>query len=402
MLTSDPQALYWTDESLDLDFARQVGPAAETLKSCMQCGSCTASCPTANRMTASPQRLGRLIRMGMEDEVLASGSFWQCTSCAACELHCPRGIPMLEVIVALKGHARRRGLDPPEEVRVLCDAVRTHRNISGEPNSDRLRWSTNLPQPLHGIDRVKGADVLYFVGCIASFYPRAYGIAQAFGRILEHAGLRFTTLGGDEWCCGYPLLNAGMEEEAAELVEHNLARVSAMGMRTLVTTCPSCYYTWKHLYPRLGARSRKLTVTHASQLLAELMDSGRLRPGRLSRTVTYHDPCDLGRKSGELDAPRHILHHLPGVEVREMANTGLNALCCGGGGDVKLLDLDTTLDVARRRIEQALDVDADTVATACQQCKRALMAAVQWMRKPIKVVDVVELTWQAMADEVTW
>ena len=402
MLTADGQALYWTDQSLDLDFAQRVGPAAEKLKSCIQCGSCTASCPTANRMAASPQRLGRLIRMGMEDEVLASGSFWQCTSCAACELHCPRGIPMLQVIVALKGHARRRGMDPPEEVRMLCDAVRRHHNISGEPNDERLRWSTNLPQPLHGIDRVRGADVLYFVGCIASFYPRAYGIAQAFGRILELAGLRFTTLGGDEWCCGYPLFNAGMREEAGVLVEHNLRRIAALGVRTLVATCPSCFYTWRSLYPRAADLPGGLTILHATQLTSELIAAGRIRPGRLDTTVTYHDPCDLGRKSDELEAPRYILDHLPGVEVREMANTGLNALCCGGGGDVKLLDLDTTLDVARRRIDQALDVEADTVATACQQCKRALMAAVQWMRTPLKVVDVVELTWQALADEVQW
>jgi heterodisulfide reductase subunit D len=402
MLQSDGQPLYWTDEEVDLTFARRVGPAAEALKTCIQCGSCTASCPTANRMDVSPQRLGRLIRLGMRDEVLASGACWQCTSCAACATHCPRGIRMLEIIVALKGYARSQGRQPPAEVRVLCDAVRDFRNISGEPNEDRPRWRRNLPQPLSVVDSNRGADVLYFVGCIASFYPRAHGIPQAFGRILEHAGLSVTTLGADEWCCGYPLYNAGMAGDMAELVEHNLRRIKELGARTLVTTCPSCFYTLRQIYPQFAPLPAGLSVVHATQLLAELLDARRLRPGPLSRIVTYHDPCDLGRKSGELDAPRHVLRSLPGVELREMANTGINALCCGGGGDVKLLDLDTTLDVARRRVEQAWDVGADTLVSACQQCKRALVGAVQWMRRPVKVLDVVELVWQGLADEVKW
>jgi heterodisulfide reductase subunit D len=308
----------------------------------------------------------------------------------------------MEIIVELKRHARRQGLVPPDEVRFLCDAVREFRNISGEPNEDRLRWSSNLPQPLEGIDGARDADILYFVGCIASFYPRAYGISQGFSRMLQHAGLRVTTLGGREWCCGYPLLHAGLHDEIGEVVEHNLEQVKRLGAKTLVTTCPSCYYTWKMLYPRFAPVPSDITVLHATQLLAELLESGRLRPGRLPRVVTYHDPCDLARKCEETEAPRYVLRSVPGLELREMANTAMNTLCCGGGGDVKLLDPDTTLAVALRRIEQAVDIEAETVVSACQQCKRALVGAVQWMRRPIRVVDVVELVWLSLADEVTW
>ncbi|MBW2528534.1 MAG: (Fe-S)-binding protein [Deltaproteobacteria bacterium] len=398
----DSKMLYWTDGELDLAFARRLGPRAEDLRTCVQCGSCTASCPTAISMAVSPQRLGRLIRLGMEREALRSGSYWQCTSCDACSLHCPRGISMMEIIVELKRYARQRRLPPPDEVRLLCEAVRNTKNISGDPNEDRLRWTANLPQPLGGIDRVPDADLLYFVGCIASFYPRAYGIAQGFGRILNLAGLRFTTLGGEEWCCGYPLVHAGMHDEVGTLIEHNLARVRRLGLRTLVTTCPSCFYTWKVLYPRFASMPPDLTILHSTQLLAELLEGRRLRPSPHAQSVTYHDPCDLARKCGELEAPRTVLRSLPGVELREMANSGMNALCCGGGGDVKLLDVDTTLDVARRRVEQAVDVGADTVVSACQQCKRALVGAVQWMRKPMKAVDIVELVWMTLADEVEW
>lgn len=399
---SERAALYWTEEALDLDFMEELGPAAEDLVRCADCGSCTASCPTANRMAVVPHRLGRLIRLGLKGEALESLSFWQCTSCAACSLHCPRGIDILRVIVALKRYARREGLEPPPEVAALCRAVMESHNISGEPNRERLRWSANLPQRLTGLDRDPSADMFYFVGCIASFYPRAYGIAQDFSRLLALAGLRVTTLGGEEWCCGYPLLNAGMEEEARALVEHNLERIQRMGARTVVMTCPTCFYTWHTLYPRLTRLPRGLRLIHATQLLAELVESGRLRPAPVRRVVTYHDPCDLGRKSGEFDAPRAVLEAIPGLRLVEMANSGKEALCCGGGGDVKLLDLETTLDVARRRIQQAIDVDSEVVATACQQCKRALTSAVQAMRKPIKVRDVVEVLWDSVADQAEW
>ncbi len=398
----DETALYWTDETLEMGFLEELGPAATDLIACAECGSCTASCPTANRMTVVPHRLGRLIRLGMKREALESESYWQCTSCAACSLHCPRGIDLLRVIVALKRYARLQGRDPPPEVSSLCQAVMASHNISGEPNHERLGWSANLPHRLEGLDRDPDADVVFFVGCIASFYPRAFSIAQDFSRLLTLAGLRVTTLGGEEWCCGYPLLNAGMEEEARGLMEHNLERLEALGITNMVMTCPTCYYTWRTLYPRMGRLPRGLRIVHATQLLAELLEAGRIRPGPLRRVVTFHDPCDLGRKSGEFRAPRAILEAIPGLRLVEMANSGIEALCCGGGGDVKLLDLETTLDVARRRIQQALDVESDTVATACQQCKRALTSAVQAMRKPLRVEDVVEILWRSVADQVEW
>ncbi len=398
----DETALYWTDEALDMGFLEKLGPAARDLVACAECGSCTASCPTANRMSVVPHRLGRLVRLGMRREALLSESYWQCTSCAACSLHCPRGIDLLRVIVALKRHARLEGMEPPPEVHSLCRAVLLSHNISGESNGERLGWSSNLPHRLEGLDRDSGADVVFFVGCIASFYPRAYGIAQDFARLLQLAGLRSTTLGVEEWCCGYPLFNAGMEEEARSLVEHNLERIEALGIRTMVMTCPTCFYTWRTLYPRVVRLPRNLTILHATQLLARLVEDGRIRPGPLERVVTFHDPCDLGRKSGEFEAPRTLLRSIPGLRVVEMANSGMESLCCGGGGDVKLLDLETTLDVARRRIQQALDVESDTVATACQQCKRALTSAVQTLRKPLRVEDVVEILWRSVADQVTW
>jgi Fe-S oxidoreductase len=245
--------------------------------------------------------------------------------------------------------------------------------------------------------------VLFFVGCVSSFYPRAFSIPQGFGRTLEHAGVSFTTMGTGEWCCGYPLFTLGLEDEARELVEHNLAQVRALGATRLVTTCPSCYHTWKKLYPRVAALPANLEILHASQLLAELVDAGRIRPGGgQPRVVTYHDPCDLGRKSGEVEAPRRVLGALPGVELREMANCRENTLCCGGGGDVKIFSHDAEMDTARRRLRQALDIKVDTIVTSCQQCKRALTSAAQLSRQPVKVLDLTELLWESLHGQVPW
>ncbi len=396
------EALSEPDESPDHTFASEVTPDLGALLSCIQCGSCTAVCPTAGRMRVSPRQLARLVRLGLRDEVLASKSFWLCASCGACVEHCPRGISLLDTMIGLKTYAIAHGLEVPEDLELLRGTLKHVRNISGDPNSERLLWTRNLPQPLSGVNRQRGADVLFFVGCVSAFYPRAFSIPQAFGRTLELAGVSFTTLGDDEWCCGYPLINLGLEREAEELVEHNIARVKELGARILVTTCPSCHYTWTKLYPRFGGSLANVTIMHATQFLAELIDGGRIRPGTLPRVVTYHDPCDLGRKGGVFDAPRHVLGRIPGVELIEMANTGAHALCCGGGGDVKIFSYETTMDVAKLRVRQAVDIDADTLVSACQQCKRALTGAAQLTRHPVRVIDLTEIVWESLHGQVVW
>ncbi len=391
-------ALFWTEQDLDFAFAKKVTPDLEALYSCIHCGGCTASCPTANRMTLTPQRITRLIRLGLKEEVLESQAHWRCTSCNACGSHCPRGIPILDTIIGLKRYANEHNIEVPEELKQLLATTKSSHNISGDANEERLGWSTNLPQPLVNLDQHSGADVLLFVGCVSAFYPRAFGVSQDFCRTLQMAGVSVTTMGTNEWCCGYPLYNSGLETEVKELAEHNVRAVLQLGVSSMVTTCPSCYYMWKRVYPTLTPLPKSLNIMHSSQLLAELLDDKRLKPKPQARIVTYHDPCDLGRKSGEYDAPRHVLNALPGVELREMANCRENSLCCGGGGDVKIFSHETTQDVAERRVRQVLDIEAEAVVSGCQQCKRALVAAVQAMREPIQVLDVAELVWRSVLD----
>lgn len=371
----------------------------EKLSSCMQCGTCSASCPTAYAMDYTPRQLWQMIRLGLVDRVLTSRTFWLCTVCKSCQVRCPRGIPLTDTMVALKEHAFRRGAHVPSLLVQLGETV-THRyNISGDDNASRLIWSQNLPRPLEGVNPPRRrAEVVYFVGCVSSFYPRAYAIPQALVEVLAEAEVEFTTLGGDEWCCGYPLYVVGLQERMGQMARHNVERVRETGAKRVVFTCPSCYYAWSHLYPEM-ADVRGLHLQHATELLAEVLERGRLKLGAVENVVTYHDPCDLGRKGGVYDAPREVLARIPGLQLREMEATRENSLCCGGGGDVEIADASVTTGVATRRLNQALATGAQTIVSACQQCRRTFQEAARQNRVRVRAVDVVELVWLSVQ---TW
>jgi heterodisulfide reductase subunit D len=368
----------------------------ERLIACYQCGTCSGSCPTAPAMEYTPRRILHMLRLGLGMRVLQSRAIWLCTSCYSCTARCPREIKITDTMLGLRRLAVDRGLELPPNMITLRDTVTTHYNISGDDNASRLIWSQNLEEDTLAFRHKRQADVVFYVGCVASFYPTVYGIPQAMVQVMDRAGVDFAALGGEEWCCGYPLFMAGMEGLIAELMAHNVARVRDMGAKTLVTTCPSCHYTWSHLYPEIDPTPLGFEVLHASEFLARLLEAGQLKLNSVEQVVTYHDPCDLGRKSGIFDAPRQVIEAVPGVEFREMDASRENALCCGGGGDVQMVDESVTATVAARRLGQAQRTGARVILSACQQCKRTLMAAARREKARVRVMDVAELVWQAM------
>jgi heterodisulfide reductase subunit D len=368
----------------------------ERVITCYQCATCSGSCPTAPAMDYTPRQILHMLRLGLGTRVLQSRAIWLCTSCYSCTTRCPREIMITDTMISLRRLAVSRGVDLPPNMVILRDTVTQQYNISGDDNASRLIWSQNLEESNLAFQSRRQAEVVFYVGCVASFYPMVYGIPQAMVQIMDRVGVEFATLGGEEWCCGYPLYTAGMEDLLVPLMNHNVARVREMGARTLVTTCPSCYHTWSHLYPQVGTSPPGFEVLHASQFLARLAEEGRLKLGSLEQVVTYHDPCDLGRKSGVFDAPRQVIEAFPGVELREMDASRENALCCGGGGDVQIVDEGVTATVAARRLGQAQRTGARMILTACQQCKRTLMAAARREKVRVRVMDLAELAWQAM------
>jgi len=409
--------------------------SGQVVQLCYHCHKCTAGCPAAFAMEYGPDRILRLVQFGQRERLFASRDPWLCLGCEMCGAHCPNDIDINEVLIALKEMAEETGyrVEDCQELRELladyvaslpverretviddrlCEGlarlnhlsgtIDAAHNISGDDNSDRLIWSQNLEHIPEGLDRKQGAEVVYFVGCVASLFPRSYRVPQSFASILEASGVDFTTLGGQEWCCGYPLLSMGRLEQAKGIIAHNVAQVKELGASRVVFACPSCYHMWKFIYPEVLGEEVGLDVVHATELLDELIAQGDVELGEVPLRVTYHDPCDLGRKSDVFDAPRRVLRSIPGVTFVEMSSCGEISECCGGGGNLESFDPDVVSEVSLNRISRACEVDAQVVTSACQQCERTLMAAVRQhadaRRARMRVMDVTELGWRAMEE----
>jgi heterodisulfide reductase subunit D len=285
----------------------------------------------------------------------------------------------------------RDGLqETPPALTHLNESIQRSHNMMGDDNSTRLIWSSNLPNGLGEMKRQ--ADVLWFVGCVSSFYPMAYKIPQAMVQILGRSGVDFTLMGGEEWCCGFPLFTAGMSVQMKDLGRHNIEGVKATGARILVSTCASCYHTWKHVYPEMFPDFPKhLEVLHATEYLARLVENGQLPLGKVERTITYHDPCDLGKRNNIFDEPRYVLQHIPGINLVEMANHHQNSLCCGGGGNVESFSPDVVGEASRNRLLQAQATGAEYIVSACQQCMRTFFNGTRKHNIRLRVMDFSQI-----------
>ena len=358
------------------------------LEACTRCGECIETCPTffearneeihpLNKVSQTKRfwkadHLGLLarlfgIRTATEQELASySQGVYQCTLCGRCHEVCPVQIDTRSLWISMREQLVDWELHP-DAMDHLQEVVTTYYNISGDPNRERLGWTANMEAPPPGIDRRTGAEVIYFVGCVASFYPMVYSVPQSFSSVMQRAGVDYTTMGGDEYCCGFPLIIAGMGRSAREMMVHNVEAARALGAKKVVTACPSCYHTWKHTYPEHLREPLGFEVLHETEFLADLLLAGSFELRPAEKVVTYHDPCDLGRNSGIYDAPRAILESIPGLDLVEMADNRASALCCGGGGDVEMADAGVARAVALRRMLQAQETGAELIVTACQQ-----------------------------------
>ena len=389
--------------NVDLGFAAKVEEiSGEDLSRCYYCLKCSAGCPSALAMPYRPAEMVRLVQLGLKDELLSSPSIWYCLHCETCGARCPNEISIARLTQALRQMAMEekgealKGQAGIQALRTLGESILTTHNISADDNSRRLIWSENLEQVPRGLEREKGARTLYFVGCVSSFFPMTYVIPQAFVQILEAAGESFTALGGEEWCCGYPLLMAGMGAQAGETIRHNVAQVRELGAERVVTTCPACYHMWKHFYPEIMGEELGVEVVHSTEVLAELLEQDRLKLKSMPNRMTYHDPCDLGRKNDLYDPPRRVLQGIPELSFEEMSDNRRDALCCGGGGNVETFNPDLVGELSQRRFRQALETEAQIIVSACPQCERTLTAEARREKARVKVMDLVEFVWRAL------
>jgi len=318
-----------------------------------------------------------------------SETVYRCTLCGRCQEVCPSGILLRDLWLSLRQDLVHSD-SYPKKVDIIRQNVAESHNVFDEDNEERVDWVEDLRNPPeHGYVKDK-ANVVYFTGCVASYFPMAQEIPMALVAVLDAAEVDFTLLAEEEWCCGFPLLGAGLREHFEDLIEHNITAVRAKGAQTVVFACPSCYQMWREHYPH------EFDIYHVTQYLNQLIAGDRLPLKKLDLTVTFHDPCDLGRGSREYDAPREVIRAIPGVKLVEMSHNRENCLCCGGGGNLEMIDSKLSGEIAKAKIDEAMETGAQAVVTACQQCVRVMNTYVRRNKIEFEVMDIVQLVQKAL------
>lgn len=320
-----------------------------------------------------------------------SETVYRCTLCGRCQQACPSGILLRDLWLSLRQDLVHSAAYP-EKVDMIRENVAGSHNVFDEDNDERADWVDDLRDPPDDGHVKDQAEVVYFTGCVAAYFPMAQQIPLALSAVFEAAGVNFTLLAEDEWCCGFPLLGAGLKDNLKELVSHNIAAVQNKGASQVVFACPSCYQMWREHYPH------DFQIYHVTQYLHHLITDDRLALNKVDLTVTYHDPCDLGRGSREYDAPRRVIQAIPGVKLVEMAHNRDNCLCCGGGGNLEMIDSKLSGEIAKAKIEEVTATGAEAVVTACQQCVRTMNTYVRRNKLKMAVMDIVQLVQKALGN----
>jgi glycolate oxidase len=370
------------------------------LLACIQCGFCRAGCPTyAQSGLETMNARGRVLlafdlmsgRLQPSEEI--AQRFYQCTTCLNCKYTCPSQVEVSDVIQAARKRLAESGF-LPAVFQSSGKSISLYGNPFGEPREKRTDVF-----PVGFKPGRKGAEVLLFGGCVASYQD--INMIPHLMTILDRAGVSYTALGQEEDCCGYLSYLVGAEDNFRTCVQNNSQKFADLGIKEIVTSCPGCFRTLSKLYPAYGGAGN-ITVHHGVTYLNDLLSQGRIplkESGPL--VVAYHDPCDLGRHMQVFEEPRNILKQLPGVQLNEFKLNRLLAKCCGSGGGVKGFDNPLSQDIAYSRVLQAAEIGAEVIVSACPSCKSNLTQGAARLRKEkkgkIKVKDITELVANALA-----
>lgn len=230
--------------------------------------------------------------------------------------------------------------------------------------------------------------VLYFTGCMAAY--RLDSIAKSTIKLMQKAGVDFTMLGDEEWCCGSVLLRTGNRDLAEKVAKHNIEAFKNAGVDKIVTACAGCYKTLKNDYPELTG-GNNIEVVSGPEFILHLIKDGKLKFKKTDKKVTFHDPCHLGRHSSVYDEPREVLQSVEGLELVEMPRNRENSRCCGSGGGVQSGFKELANKMADVRIEEAAGTGAEVVTSPCPFCTYALGEAAKRTNKGIEAIDFAEL-----------
>jgi Fe-S oxidoreductase len=363
----------------------------QDLNLCYQCATCTGSCPWGFVEPLNMRELIHLAQLGLEG--YEGEDLWKCTTCNTCKERCPRGVGILDLVRAIRAMIGETGLIP-QSLRGALGSVKSEGNPWNGARKDRNRWAAELG--FEPFDRTRHEFLLYAC-CMPSYDPRARKQLDALAKVLRAGFVSVGVLGTEESCCGESVRKIGDEASFVALAGSNGEFMRALGVERVLTLSPHCFHTFKNEYPEQGT---KLQVVHVSELLASLLDLGKLNLKKpVEATVTYHDPCYLGRHNGVYDAPRKVLKAIPGVTFQEMIRVRENSLCCGGGGGRMWMETKFGERFSDLRLPEALAVGANVLATGCPYCINMFEDSRLNLNKEsaIQVKDVVELVAEALA-----
>ena len=366
--------------------------------SCTECGRCQDACPAfATGKILSP----KLLIMGIRDQVMARSEapiadngvpedmIWDCVTCGACVEVCPVSIEHVDHIVDLRRHLVMVESSFPAEAEPMLRDVERSSNPWGKPQTERAGWAEAL-----GVRVLEPGDpapeVLYWVGCAASFDERARLAAESTAKLLRAAGVDFAILGPRESCTGDPARRMGNEYVFQAFAEQNVATLDGAGVTKIVASCPHCFNTLANEYPDFGGRYE---VVHHSELLADLVREGRLTPAADGREITYHDSCYLARHNDVRSAPRELVAAV-GTPI-EMGRSGKQTFCCGAGGAHMWME-ERGSGINEERVREAAETGAGTLAVACPFCTVMLDDGVRASGKELRVVDVSTLLAESL------
>jgi Fe-S oxidoreductase len=338
--------------------------------SCSSCGMCIDTCQlnTAAGITdIQSAYLMKAIRNNSNVADIASN----CLMCGRCDQVCPVGIELSPIRMI----QRRSGEADVVFRNSYKGYFRTRQNVSVEKSNGSPVYSF-LPEP-----NPEKVDVLYFAGCMTHLTP---SIKNSMVKILDASGLNYKFIDEDGGaCCGRPLMLAGQDREARELINYNSQLIWKSGAQTLVTSCPICYKVFRESY------YLDVEVLHHSQFIKNLIDEGAVKLNFLRKRVVYHTPCDLGRGSGVYEEPREVLKHVSRLEKTKFEDN--NSLCCGGSlANMKIGSRERTL-IAGNAAMELTKSNPDVLATACPLCKKTFSSATK-----TKVSDIAELVAEAL------
>ena len=372
---------------------------------CTRCGRCQDACPASlTGKELSPKNvIVKLYEVAhaktpppIHEEVIHAQELWDCTTCMGCVSACPVAIDQLGTIIDLRRYLTlSEGSVQPSGASAM-NSMERQGNPYGLPKADRLKWAEGLNVPRAEAGRAAEYDVLYWVGCAGSYDQRAQKITRAFVKIMQAANVKFAVM-DEERCNCESARRLGNEYLYQMATMENVEALNQYKFKRIVTTCPHCFNTIKNEYPQFEG---KYEVIHHAQFINELITTQRIKPIRINESrVTYHDSCYLGRYNNVYQPQREILKAMSNngnlVEMKRSFDTGL---CCGGGGGRMWLEENTGTRINNRRVQDVLEVNAQTVASACPFCMTMLDDGAKALEVDEKLArkDIAELVAEAL------